>query len=152
MNALFVRSEGRSGEHLGRAWLALTVALAIHVADEAATDFLSVYNPTVRAIRERLPWLPLPTFSFSEWIAGLAILVAVLFALVPVAYRGARWITIIAIPFSVLMVGNGLLHIGSSIYMHRWMPGVFSSPILIVASVTSLVCALRLLRRKRQEA
>ena len=152
MNALFVRSEGRSGEHLGRAWLALTVALAIHVADEAATDFLSVYNPTVRAIRERLPWLPLPTFSFSEWITGLAILVAVLFVLAPVAYRGARWITIIAIPFSGVMIGNGLLHIGGSITMHRWMPGVFSSPILIVASVTLLVCALRLLRRKQEEA
>ena len=138
--------------HFGRAWLALTVALAIHVADEAATDFLSVYNPTVRTIRERLPWLPLPTFSFSERIAGLAILVAVLFALVPVADRGARWITIIAIPFSVLMIGNGLLHICGSIYMHRWMPGVFSSPILIVASVTSLVCALRLLRRKHEKA
>jgi hypothetical protein len=126
--------------------------LAIHVVDEATTGFLSVYNPTVRVIRERVPWLPLPTFSFSEWLAGLAILVAVLFALVPVAYRGVRWITIIAIPFSVLMIGNGLLHIGSSIYTHRWMPGVFSSPILIVASVTSLVCALRQLRRKHKKA
>jgi hypothetical protein len=96
MNAPFILSEHGSGEHLGRAWLALAAALAIHIADEAATDFLSVYNPSVRAIRERLPWLPLPTFSFSEWLAGLAILVAVLFALAPVAYRGARWITIIA--------------------------------------------------------
>jgi hypothetical protein len=150
MNAPFILSEHGSGEHLGRAWLALAAALAIHIADEAATDFLSVYNPSVRAIRERLPWLPLPTFSFSEWLAGLAILVAVLFALAPVAYRGARWITIIAIPFSVLMIGNGVLHIGSSIYTHRWMPGVFSSPILIVASATSLICAIRLLRRNHE--
>lgn len=138
--------------HFGRAWLALAAALAIHVADEAATDFLSVYNPTVRAIRERLPWLPLPTFSFQEWIVGLAILVILLFALAPIAFRGARWITIIAIPFSVLMIGNGLGHIGSSIYAHRFMPGVFTSPILIAASVTALVCALKLFGRKHESA
>ena len=43
----------------GWAWVALTLALAVHVADEALTDFLSVYNPTVEAIRARYPWVPL---------------------------------------------------------------------------------------------
>ena len=31
--------------HFGRAWLGLAGALALHVTDEALTDFLSVYNP-----------------------------------------------------------------------------------------------------------
>ena len=35
--------------NLGRAWIALWVALAVHVFDESVTGFLSVYNPTVLA-------------------------------------------------------------------------------------------------------
>jgi len=42
----------------------LCVAFGLHVVDEALTDFLSVYNPIVRAVRARLPFLPLPTFTF----------------------------------------------------------------------------------------
>jgi hypothetical protein len=33
----------------GNAWLVLCAALAIHVADEALTGFLSAYNPAGRA-------------------------------------------------------------------------------------------------------
>ncbi len=68
----------------GRAWLALAAALAIHVADEALTNFLAVYNPTVLKIRARFPWIPLPTFSFRVWIVGLAAAVALMFSLSPV--------------------------------------------------------------------
>jgi hypothetical protein len=141
-------SEKTMSTQFGRAWIALAAALALHVADEALTDFLSVYNPAVRAIRERVPWLPLPTFSFAVWIAGLAGGVALLFALSPLAFRGARWLAIIALPFSAMMVANGFGHIGSSIYFGRWMPGVYSSPALIAVAVVALVCAWRVVRRR----
>jgi len=130
----------------GRAWLALAAALALHVTDEALTHFLSFYNPTVQAIRERLPWLPLPTFSFGVWIAGLAAGIALLFALSPLAYRGNCWIARVAVPLSVIMIANALAHIGASIYFSRFMPGVFSSPVLLTVSVVTLLCALRLHR------
>ena len=129
----------------GCAWLALAAALAIHVVDEALTDFLAVYNPTVLKIRARFPWIPLPTFSFRVWIVGLAAAVALMFSLSPVAFRGARWIVVVAVPLAVMMVGNGLGHIGSSLYMRRFMPGVYSSPVLIAASLFVLIYALRLL-------
>ncbi len=129
----------------GRAWLALAAALAIHVADEALTNFLAVYNPTVLKIRARFPWIPLPTFSFRVWIVGLAAAVALMFSLSPVAFRGTRWIVLVALPLSVIMIGNGLGHIGSSLYLRRLMPGVYSSPVLIAASLFVLIYALRLL-------
>jgi hypothetical protein len=132
---------GRAITLFARAWL----ALAVHVAEEALTDFLSVYNPTVLKIRERLPWVPLPTFSFRVWISGLAALVALLFALGPVAFRGSRWIVVLAVPFSLMMVGNGLGHVGASLYRRRLMPGVYSSPLLVAASLLVPVYALRLL-------
>jgi hypothetical protein len=129
----------------GRAWLALAAAIAIHVADEALTDFLAVYNPTVRKIRARFPWIPLPTFSFRVWIVGLAAAIALMFSLSPIAFRGTRWIVPVAVLLSVIMIGNGLGHIGSSLYMKRLMPGVYSSPVLIAASWFVLIYALRLL-------
>ena len=30
---------------------------------------------------------------------------------------------------------NPVLHITSSIYFHRWMPGLYSSPLLLVAAI-----------------
>lgn len=116
------------------AWFAFAAALACHVADEATHDFLSVYNPNVLAIRARFPFLPLPTFTFREWLVGLIAAVVLLMSLTPFAYRGVRWIRIVAWPLGILIgVGNGLLHIASSIYYHRLMPGVLSAPLLIAA-------------------
>ena len=134
----------RAARRFGRAWVALAFALALHVTDEALTDFLSVYNPTVHALRDRMPWLPLPTFSFPVWIAGLAAGIALLLLLSPLAFRGTKWITIVAVPFSILMTGNALLHLGSSIYFGRFMPGVNSSPLLLAASLFALLSALGL--------
>jgi len=129
----------------GRAWLALAIALALHVVDEALTDFLAVYNPTVLTVRARLPWIPLPTFSFRVWIVGLAAGIILLFLLSPLAFHGSRSIVLVAVPLSILMIGNGLGHVGASIFKRRFMPGVYSSPFLIAASVLVLVYALRLL-------
>src|SRR5688572_24093219 len=74
----------------GFAWIYLTVALALHVTDEAINDFLSVYNPVVTQLLSKYPYLPLPTFSFQAWITGLIIAVAGLFALAPLAFKGKR--------------------------------------------------------------
>jgi hypothetical protein len=114
------------------AWFAFAVALACHVADEATHDFLSVYNPNVLAIRARFPFLPLPTFTFREWIVGLSAGVLLLMCLTPLAYRNVRWIRIMAWPLGIVIgIGNGLGHLGTSLYYHQLMPGVLSAPLII---------------------
>jgi hypothetical protein len=115
--------------------VALVLALAVHVADEAANDFLSVYNPAVRAIRERIGFSPMPSFTFEIWITGLILAVLVLLALSPLAYRGLKGMRWTAYAFAVLMFFNGLGHTAGSLYMRDWMPGVYSSPLLLAASV-----------------
>jgi hypothetical protein len=112
----------------------MAVVIALHVTDEAATDFLSVYNPTVRAIRARLPLLPLPTFTFGVWLTGLVLGILLLLALSPLAFRGKRWVIWASLPLSVVMFGNGLGHIAGSFYLGRLMPGVYSAPLLLLAS------------------
>jgi hypothetical protein len=125
------------------AWLALCLALALHIADEARTGFLSVYNPTVRALRQSRPWLPLPVFTFGVWVGSLVVAnVLLLFASVFV-WHGARWMRPIGYSFAFLMLGNGLAHmVGTirgrtvaSVCFPRPMPGFYSSPFLLLASI-----------------
>ena len=125
----------------GLAWVALCGALAIHVADEALTDFLSVYNPAVRAIRTRFPFLLLPTFTFPVWLGGLITVTILLFALSPAAFRGEPVMRPAAYVFGVVMAGNGLLHLVGSVYMRKAMPGVYSAPIILAAAVYLLAAA-----------
>jgi hypothetical protein len=128
---------------LGRAWVALTIALAVHVTDEALTGFLSVYNPTVLAIRETFPNFPMPIFTFRVWLGGLIGLIVILFSLSPLAFRGARWIRYVAWPLALIMLLNAAGHtLGtifgqtvSSVQFPRPMPGFYSSPLLAVASL-----------------
>ena len=95
----------------GWAWLALCLALTLHITDEALTDFLSVYNPTVLAIRQRLPFLPLPTFNFEVWLSGLIVAVILLLSLAPFAFRQVRWMVAPAYTFAILMFANSIQHI-----------------------------------------
>jgi len=132
-----------AANNFGLAWIALCACLALHVADEALTDFLSVYNPSVLAIRRRLPFLPLPTFTFSVWLSLLILAVAVLLVLSLFAFRGAAWMVPLSYVFSVIMFMNGMGHVVSSIYLRRWMPGVYSSPLLLAASAWLLTAARR---------
>jgi len=131
--------ESSATNRQGWAWIFLCLAIATHVTDEALTDFLSVYNPTVLAIRQRLPFLPIPTFTFGVWLTGLILGIILLLLLTPWVFRGAGWITPIAYILGAIMVGNGMLHFAGSIYLGRRMPGVYSSPFLLVASIWLLV-------------
>jgi hypothetical protein len=56
------------------------------------TGFLSVYNPTVLALRATLGFWPMPTFEFREWVTGLVLGILLLAAWFPFAFRNARWI------------------------------------------------------------
>ena len=132
---------------LGLAWVFLCVALALHVADEALTGFLSVFNPTVAALRSNLPWLPLPQFEFGIWLAGLILAVCLLLVLSRSVFRGSRWIRPLAYFFAVIMVANAAGHTAGtifgrtveSVHFARPMPGFYSSPALFVAAVYLLV-------------
>jgi hypothetical protein len=125
------------------AWVALALALALHVTDEALTGFLPVYNSIVERIRGNHPWVPLPTFTFPVWLAGLVLGILLLLALTPVVTRGARWIRVVSLALSIVMIGNALGHLGASLYWGRVAPGAYSSPVLLLAAVALLITAAR---------
>lgn len=120
--------------NFGLAWVAFALAVAAHVADEARHDFLATYNPNALAIRRRLHVPFPPVFTYRVWLGGLLAGVAALLLLSPLAFYGAHWVRMAALPLAILAgVGNGLAHIGSSIYYRRRMAGVLSSPLLLLA-------------------
>jgi hypothetical protein len=141
VNIVIAELISRQTSRLGFAWLLLSFALSLHVTDEALTDFLSVYNPAVQAIRKRFPFVLLPVFTFRVWLAGLCVGILVAFGLSLLAFRGNHLAIVIAYPVAVLMFANGVGHIVASLYRRRMMPGVYSSPLLIVASVYLFCCA-----------
>ena len=105
---------------------------------------MSVYNPNALAIRARFPFLPIPTFTFRQWILGLGAAIVILLLLTPVARRGRAWIRFVAVALGLVAgVANGIAHIVSSIYMQRLMPGVMSGPVIIVAGAWLMMQAIR---------
>jgi hypothetical protein len=135
---------GSPNHRFGMWWLAFGYTLALHVLDEAAHDFLAVYNPNALAIRRALPFLPLPIFTFRTWVGGLLCGLTIWLALAPLAFRGAVWQRGLAIPIAVLAgIANALGHILSSIFLRRFLPGVYSAPLILFAGVMLLRSALR---------
>ena len=51
----------------------------------------------------------------------------------PLAFAGARWLVPVAYILSIIHIGNGLLHISSSLLARRLVPGVLSAPLLLGA-------------------
>ena len=140
MNGAFFSSShakfsANSVNHRGWAWMSLCLALAAHVFDEAMTDFLSVYNPTVQAIRQKFRFFPMPVFTFEVWLTGLIAAIILLLLLAPFAFRQKVWMRLFSYPFAGLMLLNGLGHIAGSFYLGRPMPGVYSAPLLLAASI-----------------
>ena len=132
-----------SNRHWGIAWVSLAMALALHVADEALTGFLPVWNSLVESARETYGWVPLPTFDFAVWLGGLIVGVVVLLGLSPLVFAGRSFLRPLAYFLGILMVLNGLAHIAASMYWGELAPGVVSSPILILAAAALLVTTRR---------
>jgi hypothetical protein len=126
----------------GFAWLGFGLAVAIHVLDEATHNFLAFYTPNARAIRARFPFLPLPEFTFESWLTSLAVAIAIFLCLSPFAFRGMRWARVAAFPVAIVVgILNACGHTLASIFYHRWMPGVYSSPLLLLAAIFLIAAA-----------
>ena len=141
-----VDSKTDPNRRLGFAWLLLTVAFGLHILDEALTGFLSVYNPTVAALRAEYSWFPMPQFDFNSWLWGLICFLLVLFALTPFFFRNAPWVRPIGYLMVVVQILNAAGHtLGTitaqtvaSVHFPRPAPGFYSSPLLLITALYSL--------------
>ena len=128
---------------LGLPWLVLCLAFAVHVADEIHGGFLSAYGLTLEATRNLFPFLPVPHLGLTVWLGASISVVALLTALTPLAYRGARGMRTLMLWFIALAFANVLGHGGGSLLVGRPMPGTFSTPLLLAAGVYAIVADRR---------
>ena len=122
-------------DRLSIAYILFILSFLLHVIDEALNDFLDFYNPIVLRIREQFSFFPLPVFSFRLWISGLFLLILILLSITIFIYNRRRVFLFILKIFSYLMIMNGLWHIVGSIYYSKFLPGLYSSPVLIGFSI-----------------
>lgn len=84
---------GRPEFKLVISWILLCSSVVLQVMDEATHNFSGgVYNQSAMTLRERVPWLRLPVFTFRMWIKCLAFAIALGFSLPFFLLRGARWV------------------------------------------------------------
>src|SRR6266852_6522161 len=152
-------SEPGERSNFGLAWLLLCLAFCAHVADEALTGYLPIYNATVLAMRSQYQWYPMPTVKFRDWLSGLIIANVVLLLLTPFAFRNAWWLRPLAYFYAIVHLLNGTGHtLGtifgqtvSTVHFARPAPGFYSSPLLFAGSIYLLV-RLRASRRSQSQA
>ena len=132
----------------GWAWVGLTLALALHVLDEASHDFLALYNPVALRVRQAAPFLPMPVFTFRVWLAGLIGAIVLLLGLSLFVFKGAAWTRGASYLFGAIMLLNGCSHILGSIYSSRLLAGTYSAPLLVLASLALIIA----IPRARQNA
>jgi hypothetical protein len=120
--------------------MGLCGALAVHVADEVVTDFLTVQNTAVLAIREKYPFVPIPTFTFEVWLSLLIFAVISLTSVSWFVWKGRWAMRPISYIFAAFMLLNGLFHIAVSLYMGSWISGVYTAPLLLVAGTVLIIC------------
>jgi hypothetical protein len=104
----------------GIAWAGLCAALALHVVDEAANDFLAFYNPIAAEIRTVVPIFPM--FVFDDWLNALAVVIGLLVMLTPFANANAPEMRPLSYLFAAIMIGNGVIHIAASLWLSRLVP------------------------------
>lgn len=132
------------------AWLLLWAALALHVAEEALTGFLDVFNPLLPRLRASTG-IAVPQHRFGVWISVLIAVLLLLLLLTPLVRRGAPGMRAGSYLFAGLMVLNGCNHLLSPLYLDgRWLPGMYTSPPLIAASLWLMRQAHRSSRTERQ--
>jgi len=124
------------------AWVVMMSAIALHVVDEAMTDFLPFYNQVVIHLRQRLGFFPMPTFTFRLWLATLIFLVVAGFAFTPVVARGGKLVQRFTTVLGILMILNACGHMIGSAFLWRILPGFWSSPFLLAAAVFMFVRGL----------
>jgi hypothetical protein len=132
---------------LANAWLALTFALTLHVAEGALRNYLDFYNPLAMSLRDMLLWTWMPTFTFAAWIGGWIVILAALYGMTWFAAYPVRWIVWAAIAYGDVIFLFAAAKLAFAVYLAKAIPGVYTAPLLLAASCWLTIEAVLALRR-----
>ena len=126
----------------GAAWLLLGLVFSLHIVDEAAHHFLPYYNATVLHLYGHVPGFPRIDLEVRTWLGALVLGDLAFLAMMPWAFRNARWLRPVGYFVSALAVlesiGQCLLtargHTTGSVQFDGVSPGFYTAPLLLVSS------------------
>jgi hypothetical protein len=133
---------------LGLPWLILCLSFTVNIFDDSLHDFLGSYNPTVLTLYGHFSWFPRIDLTRGEWLATVLGADAVLLLMTPWAFRKASFMRPVAYGFATFMFLKGLgtllaSAVGQtvpSVHFTGGAPGVYTSPLLVVASSYLVFC------------
>lgn len=137
---------------LRHGWLALTMALTLHVAEGAVRDYLSFYNPLAMSLRDMMLWTWMPTFTFGAWLGGWIAILAALYGMAWFAAYARGWVVWAALAYAEVMFLYAAAKIAFAMYLEKAIPGIFTAPLLLAASCWLTVEAVLSLRRRNRSA
>lgn len=117
------------------AWLLLVTSFGLHVLDEAIGGFLPFWNRFVTDTRSQLGFFPAPKFSFDVWLSGLVVAIILGYCMTPLVARGGKVIRVTTLVLGIIMIVNAFGHFLGSYYFGEIIPGVWSSPFLLLAAI-----------------
>jgi hypothetical protein len=86
----------------------------------------------------------MPVLTLQSFVGILLCGLAVWLGLAPLAFRRPLWLRVLAVPVALLGgIANGCAHLIASIGYRRFMPGVYTAPLILIAGILLLRDALR---------
>ena len=123
------------GIEVRRYYLGLICLQALHSTEEVLFGFYARLSEITGYTHEIIPVYPVFSISRSSFVFINIVLVAVLFALVPAAYRGGRWIRCFVIMAAVAEFFNGLAHLSMAVIVGGYFPGAMSAIGLLIVAI-----------------
>lgn len=117
------------------AWRWMIAALALHAVDEGLCEALGLCPPEVIGLEARGSWLVPLGLTLPVWLAGMAVLVALLLLATPLVAGDAAWSRAGGYAMGGGVAALGLAHLAVSAAFWRWLPGTASAPLLSLAGV-----------------
>ncbi len=126
-----------------RLYVALVSLQALHSLEEVLFKFYERLTEITGRVHTIVPIYPILSFSRMTFIIINIALVAFLFAMVPIVYKGGKWGRRFVVAAAVVEFLNGLAHLAMAALMGAYFPGATSAVGLLIISVFLFRSAVR---------
>lgn len=117
------------------AWLVLSLAFALHVADEVLNGTSAFYSNLADFMTNYLPAVRFPAFRPEIWLINLSGAALALIALTWLVYKRRGPMRFASYVFAIFATANAMLHIMVSLAVSQAMPGSLTAPLMLAAAL-----------------
>jgi len=117
------------------AWLAASLAVAVHIVDEVAHGAYGLYVDVAWLLRLVAPVVEMPPFREEVWLINLAGSVIVLLALTWLVWMRRGPMVVASYVFAAFLTANAVFHLFAAAMLKSIPPGTWTAPLLLAAGL-----------------